>query len=78
MPAMDDDDRPKKKIVHEIGQDLTLLSVRELQETDRASQRGDRAPGGGHCEEAELAQRGGPVLQEIASPARRQNPGALR
>ena len=28
----DDDDRPKKKIVHEIGQDLTLLSVRELQE----------------------------------------------
>jgi uncharacterized small protein (DUF1192 family) len=32
MPAMDDDDRPKKKIVHEISQDLTLLSVRELQE----------------------------------------------
>jgi uncharacterized small protein (DUF1192 family) len=32
MPAMDEDDRPKKKIVHEIGQDLTLLSVRELQE----------------------------------------------
>ena len=32
MPAMDDDDRPKKKIVHEIGQDLALLSVKELQE----------------------------------------------
>ena len=32
MPAMDDDDRPKKKIVHEMGQDLTLLSVRELDE----------------------------------------------
>jgi uncharacterized small protein (DUF1192 family) len=32
MPAIDDDDRPKKKIVHEIGQDLTLLSVRELNE----------------------------------------------
>ncbi len=32
MPAMDEDDRPKKKIVHEIGQDLTLLSVRELDE----------------------------------------------
>ncbi len=30
MPAMDDDDRPKKKIAHEIGQDLTLLSVTEL------------------------------------------------
>src|SRR5215470_6140589 len=32
MPAMDDDDRPKKKIVHEIGQDLALLSIKELQE----------------------------------------------
>jgi uncharacterized small protein (DUF1192 family) len=31
MPAMDDDDRPKK-IVHEIGQDLALLSIKELQE----------------------------------------------
>jgi uncharacterized small protein (DUF1192 family) len=30
MPAIDDDDRPKKKISHEIGQDLTLLSVEEL------------------------------------------------
>jgi uncharacterized small protein (DUF1192 family) len=32
MPAFDDEDRPKKKIVHEIGQDLTLLSVGELTE----------------------------------------------
>jgi uncharacterized small protein (DUF1192 family) len=32
MPANDDDDRPKKKIVHEIGQDLALLSIRELEE----------------------------------------------
>jgi uncharacterized small protein (DUF1192 family) len=32
MPAIDDDDRPKKKITHEIGQDLTLLSVGELKE----------------------------------------------
>ena len=30
MPAFDDDDRPKKKIAHEIGQELTLLSVTEL------------------------------------------------
>jgi uncharacterized small protein (DUF1192 family) len=30
MPAIDDEDRPKKKIVHEIGQDLALLSVGEL------------------------------------------------
>jgi uncharacterized small protein (DUF1192 family) len=32
MPAIDDDDRPKKKITHEIGQDLALLSVNELGE----------------------------------------------
>jgi uncharacterized small protein (DUF1192 family) len=32
MPAIDDDDRPKRKIVHEIGQELTLLSVSELNE----------------------------------------------
>lgn len=30
MPAIDDDDRPTKKVAHEIGQDLTLLSVEEL------------------------------------------------
>ena len=30
MPAVDEDDKPKKKIAHEIGQDLTLLSVEEL------------------------------------------------
>ena len=32
MPAIDEDDRPKKKITHEIGQDLALLSVKELRE----------------------------------------------
>ncbi len=32
MPSVDDDDRPKKKIVHEIGQDLTLLSAGEITE----------------------------------------------
>jgi len=30
MPAIDDDDKPKKKIAHEVGQELTLLSVEEL------------------------------------------------
>jgi uncharacterized small protein (DUF1192 family) len=29
--AFDDEDRPKKKVAHEIGQDLSLLSVEELQ-----------------------------------------------
>lgn len=32
MPAIDDEERPKKRIAHEIGQELTLLSVRELDE----------------------------------------------
>ena len=32
MPVPDEDDRPKKKVTHEIGQDLALLSVAELQE----------------------------------------------
>ena len=30
MAAFDDDDRPKKKVAHEIGQELSLLSVEEL------------------------------------------------
>lgn len=33
MPGFDDEDAPKKKPAHEIGQDLTLLSADEL--TDR-------------------------------------------
>jgi uncharacterized small protein (DUF1192 family) len=33
--AIDEDDRPKKKVAHEIGQDLALLSVEEL--NDRIS-----------------------------------------
>ena len=32
MPAIDPDELPKKKIAHEIGQDLSLLSVGELGE----------------------------------------------
>jgi uncharacterized small protein (DUF1192 family) len=30
--ATEDDDRPRTKITHEIGQDLSLLSVEELTE----------------------------------------------
>jgi uncharacterized small protein (DUF1192 family) len=32
MSGIEEDDRPKKKKAHEIGQDLTLLSVEELAE----------------------------------------------
>jgi uncharacterized small protein (DUF1192 family) len=31
MPLIDEDDRPRPKVTHEIGQDLTLLSVQELE-----------------------------------------------
>jgi uncharacterized small protein (DUF1192 family) len=30
VPAIDEDDKPKKKVMHEIGQDLSLLSIEEL------------------------------------------------
>jgi uncharacterized small protein (DUF1192 family) len=32
MPIIDPDDLPKKKVTHELGQDLALLSVSELVE----------------------------------------------
>ena len=32
MPAIDPDELPKKKITHDMGQDLALLSVGELTE----------------------------------------------
>jgi uncharacterized small protein (DUF1192 family) len=35
MAAFNEDDRPKRKPVHEIGQDLALLSIEEL--SDRIS-----------------------------------------
>lgn len=30
MAMFDDDDKPRKKVTHEIGQDLSMLSVEEL------------------------------------------------
>ncbi len=32
MAVFNDDDQPKKKVEHEIGQDLSLISVAELNE----------------------------------------------
>jgi uncharacterized small protein (DUF1192 family) len=32
MAAIDEDDKPKKKVSHEIGQDLYLLSAEDLAE----------------------------------------------
>ena len=33
--ATEDDDKPRKKVTHEIGQDLSLLSVEELPSASR-------------------------------------------
>ena len=38
MAPIEDDDRPKKKLAHEIGQDLSLLSLKELDERIAALQ----------------------------------------
>ncbi len=62
----EDDDRPKKKITHEIGQDLALLSVKELQERIALLQRGDRAAGSLDRQQADVAQRRRSVLQEMS------------
>jgi len=37
--ATEDDDRPRKKITHEIVQDLSLLSVEELTSASPCSRR---------------------------------------
>ena len=50
--AIEDDDKPRKKITHEIGQDLSLLSVGEL--TERIDLLHDEV----RRLEAELAARG--------------------
>jgi uncharacterized small protein (DUF1192 family) len=41
MAAFDEDDRPKRKVTHDIGQDLTLLSIEEL--ADRIALLNDEA-----------------------------------
>ena len=48
MPAIEEDDRPKKKITHEIGQELALLSVAELNERIALMRERDRAAGSRH------------------------------
>ena len=52
--AIEDDDKPRKKISHEIGQDLSLLSVEELDRAHRADEFGNRAAAGGHDQKARL------------------------
>ena len=69
MAAIDPDDLPKKKITHEIGQDLALLSVSEL--TERIGLLKDEIV----RLEAEMAQKarvangGECIFQEIKRPS---------
>ena len=66
--ATDDEDRPRKKITHEIGQELALLSVGELNERIALLQGRDRAIAGGGPIEAGEPQRRRQVLQGVIAP----------
>ena len=63
--AIEDDDRPRKKITHEIGQDLSLLSVEELAERIALMNVGDRAAAGGDDQKARLQGRGEQFFQVV-------------
>ena len=65
MPAIDDEDRPKKKIVHEIGQDLALLSVSELNDRIALMREEIARLEAAIVEQAGLARRGRSIFQRI-------------
>ena len=65
MAAMDEDDRPKKKIVHEIGQELALISVKELHERIALLREEIARLEADIAQEAGVAQSRRPVLQEV-------------
>ena len=85
--AIEDDDKPRKKITHEIGQDLSLLSVEELterialmnSEIERLQQAADeeaRVQGCGEqfFQDVDLW----PVSRSRTSSAQRREPGPIR
>ena len=78
MPAMEEDERPKKKITHEIGQDLALLSVSELQERIALMNEEISRLEDSHRWQAGLAQRGRPVFQKMTSADRSPQPAKNR
>ena len=63
--ATEDDDKPRKKITHEIGQDLSLLSVEELTERIALMNVRDRAAAGGSDQEARIEGCGEQFLQDV-------------
>ena len=52
--ATEDDDKPRKKVTHEIGQDLSLLSVEELTERIALMTFGNRTAASGHDQKARV------------------------
>ena len=68
----DDDDRPKKKITHEIGQDLYLLSVKELEERIALLTEEIERLKASIAEQAIVARRRGFVFQEVTHASRQR------
>ncbi len=78
MP-IEDDDRPRKKITHEIGQDLSLLSVEELNERIALLTCRSRAPARGRREEARVEGCREQFFQDVALlSSRRERSEAVR
>ena len=74
--AIEDDDKPRKKVTHEIGQDLSLLSVEELDRAHRADDFGDRAAAGGDDQKARVKGCGEQLFQDVrAERALTRRPG---
>ena len=73
--AIEDDDKPRKKVTHEIGQDLSLLSVEELDRAHRADDFRDRAAAGGDDQKARIEGRGQQLFQIVAGSVERPRRG---
>ena len=78
MAAIDEDDKPKKKIAHEIGQDLSLLSVEELAARVQLMHDEIIAAGSGHGEKARLAFGRRSVFQAVGSHRSRRVPAPVQ
>ena len=65
--AIEDDDKPRKKITHEIGQDLSLLSVEELTERIALMTSEIERLQVGHDEEARVKGCGEQLFQDVIS-----------
>ena len=75
--AIEDDDKPRKKITHEIGQDLSLLSVEELTERIALMNSRNRTAAAGGDEEARVEGCGEQFFQVVdfrTSSLRTQGP----